>query len=69
MKHLILTLLLLLCSCSNEPYQSQNPKNPSLLNMKIVEIDSCEYIQYHVYAYEAITHKGNCKYCTQRNKK
>jgi hypothetical protein len=38
---------------------------------QIIVIDSCEYIQYNcgggttrVYS---LTHKGNCKYCTQRN--
>lgn len=47
----------------------------------IIEIDSCEYIQYQTkffygvghakieYYPKLITHKGNCKYCIERNKK
>jgi len=39
---------------------------------KIIVIDSCEYIQYYTYvgrggAY-GLTHKGNCKFCRERNK-
>ena len=33
---------------------------------KIVEIDGCEYI---LIGNTSITHKGNCKYCEERNKK
>ncbi len=43
--------------------------NTTLTNAKIIEMDSCEYIQYHVYFYEAITHRGRCKYCAERLKK
>lgn len=71
MKHLIIIILLVfVSSCSND--QQQIPKKTTqcnLSNPKIVEIDSCEYIQYHNYLYESITHKGNCKYCIERNKK
>lgn len=40
----------------------------------IIEIDSCEYIEVSNWVgsqsgYYSITHKGNCKYCTQRNSK
>jgi hypothetical protein len=40
--------------------------NHDIQDIKIVVIDSCEYIQYHTYSYESITHKGNCKYCIER---
>lgn len=39
-----------------------------LTNGKIVVIDNCEYIMYHSYGYESITHKGNCKFCAKRLK-
>lgn len=39
-----------------------------LVGAKIVVIDSCEYIQYDVQNYYAVTHKGNCKFCAKRNK-
>lgn len=42
-------------------------------NYSIKTIDSCEYIEvdeglieYRIYS---LTHKGNCKYCAQRNNK
>lgn len=37
--------------------------------IKILEIDSCEYL-YGDWGYAGVlTHKGNCKYCTNRNLK
>ena len=49
-------------------------------NYEVIVIDSCEYLLYNVeleaayayskYGYTAkfMTHKGNCKFCEQRNK-
>lgn len=37
--------------------------------VKIYEIDSCEYIGSMDYKHELLTHKGNCKFCKQRNSK
>lgn len=31
----------------------------------VVEYDNCEYVLYN----RGIAHKGNCKYCAERNKK
>lgn len=31
-------------------------------------IDSCEYIVYGEYQKSGICHKGNCKFCKERNK-
>jgi hypothetical protein len=41
----------------------------NITNSKIVVIDSCEYIQYHTYYYESVTHKGNCKFCAERQRR
>lgn len=38
-------------------------------DIKIVEIDSCEYLISGVGSKRIMTHKGNCKYCIERNKK
>lgn len=39
-------------------------------DITIYIIDSCEYIGYiHKSNADYLTHKGNCKYCAQRNKK
>lgn len=39
-------------------------------NIRVYEIDSCEYIG-HINAFNSdfLTHKGNCKFCTERSKK
>jgi hypothetical protein len=47
-----------------EEIPQDNKSDVSL--MKIVVVDSCEYIQYHTWGYESVTHKGNCKYCAER---
>ena len=46
---------------------SQNPKNP----IKIIEMDSCEYLRINLAgSSDAIfIHRGNCKYCKERNRK
>lgn len=37
---------------------------------KVIVLDSCEYIMYRTAnGYLEITHKGNCKFCIERNKK
>ncbi len=40
---------------------------------RVVIVDSCEYIFLSDYndgsGHKAFTHKGNCRYCLQRNKK
>lgn len=38
------------------------------LYYKVIVIDSCEYIITPSYTYSGITHKGNCKFCEERNK-
>lgn len=46
------------------------PYNSTTDELSIVEIDNCEYIVCNAYSYRdiAITHKGNCKFCVERNK-
>ena len=41
------------------------------LNIKIVNIDSCEYIKCYTYGFNSYvySHKGNCKYCKERREK
>ena len=52
--------------CNGHNHRSAMQDTSDLTNVKIVEIDSCEYMQFRQYMYEAITHKGNCKYCLKR---
>jgi len=38
-------------------------------NIRLYVIDSCEYIGYiNDFHQDFLTHKGNCKFCTKRNK-
>ena len=37
-------------------------------NVRVIDIDSCQYVLYNVYGGYSITHKGNCKYCLTRKK-
>lgn len=46
---------------------SQNSKNP----IKIIEMDSCEYLRINLAGNSGaiFIHRGNCKYCKERNRK
>ena len=52
--------------CNGHNHRSVMQGTSDLTAAKIVEIDSCEYIQFNQDMYAAITHKGNCKYCLKR---
>ena len=56
---LLIVLILVLCSCSDNVKSTGMPNHPGI---SILVIDSCEYVYYE----GRITHKGNCKYCRQR---
>lgn len=79
-KVLILLGIILIClSCDESKYESVNgeivvvKKQPAINELdhpKIIVYDSCEYIMYvTAYNYRELTHKGNCKYCEERQKK
>ncbi len=74
----LLLMLILFNSCENETqYEQPQEKQVTVNEESLVEsrydiliLDSCEYI---VYAWiprddHVITHKGNCKFCAERNK-
>ena len=74
-KLLILSLLFsILCSCANETDNSKTKYQPTGKNDKaigtdaqpyeIIVIDSCEYVK----GYYRLAHKGNCRFCKERNK-
>lgn len=66
---LLCAVLFTSCVCGESKTNEALQNNADLTYMKVVVIDSCEYIQYPTYYYEAITHKGNCKYCAERAKR
>jgi hypothetical protein len=61
---LIMSFTFSVSSCSND----RIVKNDA--NYKVVIVDSCEYIIYYSYNYGifGIAHKGNCKFCAERNR-
>ena len=74
-KLLILSLLFsILFSCSNETDNSKTKYKPTDKNYKaigtdalsydIIVIDSCEYVT----RFHKLAHKGNCRFCKERNK-
>lgn len=68
-KALTVLSLVVFCGCdgSNEIDNSVYVKPPLY---KIVIIDSCEYLATQSYnSQTALTHKGNCKFCKERNNK
>lgn len=52
------------CSCNSQPEMGKYVTKV---------IDSCEYIEYEYGLFDtrvySFTHKGNCKFCAERNKK
>lgn len=50
-----------------------NTDNNQMLSLRVVVIDSCEYLigRYHAgyNGYGYLSHKGNCKYCAERRKR
>lgn len=45
-------------------------KSNVIMKIEIVTLDSCEYLIYAPNSFDNfLTHKGNCKYCKQRNSK
>lgn len=79
MRYLILTLLLIGCTESKlESDHEQNKIIGTLITygggnnnsreIYVYELDSCEYIGVVTgYYSDILTHKGNCKFCRQRN--
>lgn len=68
--YLFLALMaLLLMSCEEAPRTEKD----SVIEYDVIEIDSCEYIMVQSKTYgiglyvTSIAHKGNCKYCKERN--
>jgi len=72
MKYIIsLIIIVTFFSCNPHPEGDSNEYKNGDFTIKT--IDSCEYIEYD-YGYGeqrvySITHKGNCKFCSKRNKK
>lgn len=62
----------------SQPYEVKSinslgkfPYNVRIDELTVVQIDSCEYIVCNAYKMKdiTITHKGNCIFCAERNKR
>ena len=78
MKHLIKLLLVsvIFLGCGMQPRNEgmDNGKVETKIgDYTIRTIDSCEYIEYEHGVFDqrvySLTHKGNCRYCKERNKR
>lgn len=60
----IILAVLLLTSCGEE-HQSKKIVD----GYEIIVVDSCEYLIRHYDHGGVMAHKGNCRYCAERNRK
>ena len=62
---ILLSTLFALCACED------NHSIHYILDYdyKVIEIDSCEYIYRRQGSRGYLAHKGNCKYCRERDRK
>jgi len=70
-KILIISCLLLfgLIGCTKEPSYKSTPQGAEYYT---IIVDSCEYLRFYShsgYTGESFTHKGNCKFCAERQNK
>lgn len=70
MKYIIYALYLSIISCSFSSCADNTTQIKTTFTYRgksfnIIEVDSCEYI----YINNWFSHKGNCKFCTQRKTK
>lgn len=73
MKYLLVACLaIMLCGCNNSTEVKEGKLYlegvPDFYSIRTFEYDGCEYISFGSGNSLTITHKGNCKYCQQRNK-
>jgi hypothetical protein len=69
MKQLIIAALVFVFASCDNPQEGKPLGEKQRYGdgtVKVMVIDSCEYVLHHVYLGNAITHKGNCKFCAKR---
>ena len=68
MNKILILLIATMCSCEQEKQTIEKIYPMAYGDIKLVNIDSCEYLYGEWESATVLTHKGNCKYCTQRIK-
>lgn len=67
-KLIIVTMFLVGCTKSNvESTKTGFILKNSVAPIKLIEIDNCEYLYGDWGSASVLTHKGNCKFCLDRN--
>ena len=67
MKILIVSIfVILIAMCIYLIFLAINDDFDFSKSVKIIEIDSCEYVQVGVSYDRSLAHKGNCKFCAER---
>lgn len=61
----IILIILLLSSCENK----ENSKENYVDGFHVIVVDSCEYIIRPYYRGGIMAHKGNCRFCAERNRR
>lgn len=56
----LLFVLFIGCDNFHNKRSEQSGNGKFSFDYAVVIIDNCQYIQYHVYMGEAVTHKGDC---------
>lgn len=65
---IILSLAMVLMGCGKINISNEDIIKDIQDNHLVIVIDSCEYIGFNfLHNNSLLTHKGNCKYCKQRN--
>lgn len=70
-KLLLATLILVFSSCTQQTIETKKTEyyiRGSINPIELTIIDSCEYFLGDWGNATVLTHKGNCKFCKQRNK-
>lgn len=71
----VIFILLVMCcfsSCSKSNVETKTTDiqvGSYITKIKVIEIDSCEYLWGDWGNATVLTHKGNCKYCAKRSLK
>jgi hypothetical protein len=77
MKYFLLLSCLVLCGCDSvDQVPAVRQRDPVNIyegwnissNLNTIEYSGCEYVTSQVHNGYSITHKGNCKFCAERNK-
>ena len=69
MKKLLIIVAVLMLTACNLPTKTRTTENIDGTTFDVIEVDSCEYLIATIGYKGYMAHKGNCKYCEQRDKK